>query len=423
MKKPRKWIGICAAILFAGLVATASTELSEQREWESIDGRKITASVIEFNAESKTVKMKRQDGLVFTVEIDKFAKDDVRLLEEALKKEAETTAKSQSGPEATEESAEVEEELPERFECDDVPMVRQKGNYCVPASATMIAGFHGIETDQDQIAFLSSAGSFNNQGTNPQDMVLAMQKLGFDGRPLYWQDKEDFMQNVLPAIKRALVRLGPIYISFAPGVFGDSGHGCVIVGYHDRREYLMFYNPWGNTFEKDYEDVATQARGIVIIDPPKPAPIASGEFIEKMQTVVPKFEGGFMRLASILKRKGQKHELVWCSRRDARDDKRFAVDTARDDGRKILDLAFHRNPAVLIPASEKSGETKKYLFVTRPPEGGARFLVREITEEGWSEPELFTLGSLTRAWPTQIMAGSSGEIIWELPMIELHPED
>ena len=124
-----------------------------------------------------------------------------------------------------------------------------------------------------------------------------------------------------------------------------------------------------------------------------------------------------------LKAKGLKHELIWCSRKDARDDKRFAIDTARDDGRKILDLAFHRNPAVLLPRNNRDGTTEAFLFVTRPPEGGASFLAREITEEGWSEAELVTLGSLTRTWPTRIEAGGPEKIIWELPMIELHPED
>ncbi|MFT5837199.1 MAG: hypothetical protein ACI9ZV_000703 [Candidatus Azotimanducaceae bacterium] len=90
-----------------------------------------------------------------------------------------------------------------------------------------------------------------------------------------------------------------------------------------------------------------------------------------------------------------------------------------DDGRLILELAFERNPAVLIPQS-KGGETEKYLFVTRAPEGGARFLVRSIDEHGWGEPELMNLGSLTRNWVTAFDQKAGDEKVWELPMIELH---
>lgn len=313
------------------------------------------------------------------------------------------------------------EELPSKLELKDVTMVKQKGNFCVPASATMIAGFHGIETDQDQVAKLSSEMSASNQGTYPSDMLLAMQKLGFDGHSLHWTSEAEFTEKALPLIRRALFETGPIYISFKPNVFGSMGHGCVIVGYDDRKEELLIYNPWGNEFEKSYERVAIDGYGVVFIEAPEPAPVASEAFVKKIQAVVPQFDGNFLALSQGLERAGTAHKLVWCSRRDARHDKRFARDTARDDGRLILQLAFERNPAVLIPLS-KNGETEQYLFVTRPPEGGARFLVRQIGDRGWGEPELMTLGSLTRNWVTAFDQSDSDEKVWELPMIELHPD-
>jgi hypothetical protein len=312
-------------------------------------------------------------------------------------------------------------EAPIKFELDRVPMVKQKGNFCVPASAAMIAGFHGIKTDQDQIAQLSSDASVNNQGTYPGDMVLAMKKLGFDGQPLFWSHAENFQTKVLPAIRESLLSRGPIYISFKPGVFGAMGHGCVIIGYDDRREELTFHNPWGNVFERKYDDVAHQAYGIVLIQAPLPSPIADQNFIERASEVVPRFEGDMIALSKHLAKHRIAHELVWCSRRDARVDKRFARDTARDEGRRILDLAFERHPAVLIPHSI-DGETVKYQFVTRPPDGGARFLAREIDASGWGEPKQVTLGSLTRNWTTRFET-SDGTELWELPMIELHPPD
>ena len=56
--------------------------------------------------------------------------------------------------------------------------------------------------------------------------------------------------------------------------------------------------------------------------------------------------------------------------------------------------------------------------MTRPPEGGARFLVRSIDNQGWSQAQLQTLGSLTRYWATAFITKEDGPI-WELPMIEL----
>lgn len=311
------------------------------------------------------------------------------------------------------------ETLPTAFKLRKVPMVTQRENFCVPASAAMIAGYHGIKTDQDQIAQLSSEASISNEGTYPSDMALAMQKLGFDGKTLIWEDEADFNAKVLPAIRHSLVETGPIYISFRPGAFGAMGHGCVIIGYDDRREELFFHNPWGNKFTKTYGEVAAFGYGIVQFDPPRAAPIASDTFIAQIQQHAPRFDGDFVVLASRLKDAGLPFDLVWCSRRDARDDERFASDTAREDGRKILELAFRRNPAVLIPSSP-DGKTKKYYFVTRPAKGGASFMVREITERGWSDAQLKTLGSLTREWATAFTIAEQTAPVWELPMIELH---
>lgn len=286
----------------------------------------------------------------------------------------------------------------------------------------MIAGFHGIESNQDEIAQLSSESSISNEGTYLRDMLLAMNKLGFEGRSVYWKNEAEFMQVVLPQIRRALFEVGPIYVSFAPGVFGAMGHGCVITGYNHRREELYFNNPWGSTFEKEYGAVAVQARGIVLIDRPPSAPIASAEFIAQIQAAVPRLEGGVKELSAALSASGVEFELVWCSRRDARADKHFAKDTARREGRKILELAFERNPAVFIPYSP-DGPVEQFFFVTRPPEGGASFLVRELGQNGWGDAQLQTLGRLTRNWTTQVQLPEKREPIWELPMFELRESE
>lgn len=410
------WLG-CGC----GLVAATVTvdDLAALRDWTSQDGRTIEARVLEIDADARTVRMARADNFRFVVDWDRFASHDQELLRSTADNEAAASSAASAGADARE--GERSQPLPDSFELKGVPMVKQKGNFCVPASASMIAGFHGLKTDQDEVARLSSAMSEGNQGTYPGDMLLAMQKLGFSGEIVNWQESADFQARLLPEIRRTLVKTGPIYISFRPGVFGTMGHGCVIVGYDDRREELQFYNPWGEVFTKDYDRVAIDGYGVAFIDPPEPAPVATANFIKQVKSALPVFNGDFLRLSARLAESGQANELIWCSRQDARDDERFARDTARDDGRKILELAFERNPAVLLPHSEGSHIKKCYL-VTRPPEGGARFQVYTIDANGWSEPELKTLGRLTRNWATQFTASDASVKVWELPMIELHPE-
>lgn len=394
------------------LSVSQANELNESRTWHSEDGRAIEARILALSEDERTVEMQRVDGLKFALSWNQLSKADQALLAEAAKKATVAAPKL---------ALNISAELPTKHILKDVPMVTQKNNYCVPASATMIAVFHGIETDQNQVAELSSEMSANNQGTYPSDMLLAMEKLGFDGRVLNWKDTDDFTRTALPQIRRALHETGPIYISFRANVFGSMGHGCVIIGYDDRKAELLFHNPWGNEFESSYERVGIDGYGVVLIEAPEPKPMATEAFVQKIKSVIPLFDGNFLALSHRLKRAAQGHKLVWCSRRDTRHDKRFARDTARDDGRMILELAFKRNPAVFIPKSQ-DGETKQYLFVTRPPEGGARFLVRSIDDRGWHEPELMTLGSLTRDWVTAFDSDSKGKKVWELPMIELQAD-
>ena len=394
------------------LSASQAIDLGKSRAWRNANGRAIEARVLNISEKQQTVEMQRVDGLKFELSWDQLSKADQALLVEAAKKAIVAAPKS---------ALNIPVELPTKHILKEVPMVTQKGNYCVPASATMIAIFHGIETDQDQVAELSSGMSANNQGTYPSDMLLAMEKLGFDGRVLNWKDADDFTSKALPLIRRALYETGPIYISFRANVFGSMGHGCVIIGYDDRKAELLFHNPWGNEFESSYERVGIDGYGVVFIEAPKPTPISTKAFVGKIRGVVPIFDGDILALSYRLKSAAQAHELVWCSRRDARRNKRFAYDTARDDGRMILELAFERNPAVFIPYS-KNGDTEKYLFVSRPPEGGARFLVHSVDNRGWGEPELMTLGNLARNWVTAFDPDDNGEKIWELPMIELQAD-
>ena len=272
------------ALAYASL--TASPHANEARERTSTDGRSLTASIIQIDPAQATIELARSsDGQTFTLEWKQLSQADIAWISNHLKSQ-------QSKPASIPKTAPALAKLPESFELKDVPMVKQKNNYCVPASATMIAGYHGLETDQDQVAKLSSEASESNQGTYPSDMLLAMQKLGFQGAPLHWE-YENFTATALPAIRRALVESGPVYISFKKNVFGTMGHGCVIIGYDDRNSEMTFHNPWGNVFVKTYEAVAMDGYGVVFIDPPTVAPIASDVFIKEIQSKVPSFNGDF----------------------------------------------------------------------------------------------------------------------------------
>ena len=393
-----------------GAIALHAEDLNATRTWLSNDGKTMQARLLDAT-NPNALQFKLNDGRTAKIPLSRLAESEQDLIRAHQKKVEAATERLQSTSKKT-------APLPRKHHLKDVPMVVQYGKFCVPASAAMIANFHGVDIDQYEIAQLSSASSIGNEGTYPGDMKLAMEKIGFTGRELHWLDRDTFFEEVLPQIRNSLVHEGPIYVSFSSGVFGISGHGCVIVGYDHRKEELYFHNPWGNEFKKSYASVAFESRGLVFIEPPKAQPVASDTHIENFKNKLPAIKGDLHNLYALLKQNQIDFDLLWCNRYDTLEDRNFADDTARRDGRLILKLAFRRNPAVLIPNSPK-GITQSFYFVTRPPKGGAQFLVREISPQGWSRPELKTLGSLTREWPTLVENESGQKILWQLPLFEI----
>ena len=409
-------------LLFALFVANISCgiEATQMREWTSNDGRTMQAKLI--NAENlEALQFTLKSGQKANIPITRLSEEDATFIvmwqqsQEALSEPTNADVKQSTENDVVGDSS---EKLPRKFTLRRMPMVVQSGNYCVPASAAMIANFHDLDIDQYQIAQLSSAGSASNQGTFPRDMKLAMEKIGFTGKEEFWNSNNEFQKNILPQIKSALYSEGPIYVSFRPGVFGDMGHGCVIVGYDDRKAELHFHNPWGTTFEKSYAAVALQSAGIVYIQAPNESPVATDEKIIAFQRKMPRTTGNLKDLYNTLNFQSIAFDLIWCNRYDTLEDRSFADDTARRDGRLMLKLAFRRNPAVILPNSPK-GETQSFYFVSRPPNGGAQYKVQEITPQGWGPAKLMTLGSLTREWPTLIENSSGERVLWQLPLIEL----
>jgi hypothetical protein len=404
---PVLWISLGLCFSF---VAMPAADLEAERTWASNDGKTMRAKLIDAS-DFQALQFKLSDGRTAKIPLSRLADSEQDLI---VAHQKEIEAATQSAQAVPEEIA----PLPKKHRIKGVPMVEQYGNFCVPASAAMIANFHDVKIDQYEIAQLSSAGSIGNEGTYPRDMKIALEKIGFMGRELRWIESAVFLEEVIPKIRNSLFREGPIYVSFSPGVFGSTGHGCVIVGYDHRKEKLYFHNPWGNEFEKSYDSVALESRGLVFIEPPKAQPVATEASITDFKNKLPKIEGDLSHLYTQLKQNQIDFDLLWCNRYDTLEDRNFADDTARRDGRLILKLAFRRNPAVIIPNSPK-GNTQSYYFVTRAPQGGAQYLVREISPQGWSQPQLKTLGSLTREWPTLIENKSGKKILWQLPLFEI----
>ncbi|MGC6455676.1 MAG: C39 family peptidase [Coraliomargaritaceae bacterium] len=382
------------------------------RIWTSHDGRTMEARLIDAS-DLESLHFELKNGTKAKISISRLSEADADLVKVAH------ASKNTASLDQPKQSPDPEE-LPRKHNLDDVPMVVQYGKFCVPASAAMIANYHDLDVDQYEIAQLSSSSSINNEGTYPRDMKLAMEKLGFEGEEIGWENSKQFADTILPRMKQELYQDRPIYISFKSGVFGPMGHGCVVVGYNERKEELYFHNPWGEKFEMEYSFVAGVARGIVTIKPVQAVRPASPEELEAFTGKIPKLEGGFNWLYSQILSHDIPSTIKWCNRYDTLSDRKFADDTARKEGRTMLKLAFRRNPAVLIPNSPK-GRTQSWYLVTRPPEGGAQYSVQELRLDGWSQPELKTLGSLTREWPT-LLASSSGESYWRLPLVELFME-
>ena len=132
-------------------------------------------------------------------------------------------------------------------------------------------------------------------------MLHAMQKLGFTGRSLYWKSPEQFEDEALLHIKHTLFESGPVYVSYRAGIFGNTGHGCVIVGYNDRKQEFTIKNPWGYAFTDSYDSLATGCEGVVLIDPPSEAPVAEASFITTIQRIIPRLDGDIFNLTPRLK--------------------------------------------------------------------------------------------------------------------------
>lgn len=310
--------------------------------------------------------------------------------------------------------------LPDTFKLRGLSEVVQEGSYCVPASAEVITTFHGIKTDQWEIAKLSSQDSMDNSGTNPTDMARALENFGIHFHRIEYKhargDVDDFIKKTLPQFKKALVHEGPMYISIRE-IFGGN-HGCVVIGYSDKMEKMYFYNPWGDEFNLSYKEVAKYSYGAIAFTPPKllgDETVDYTSLIETLKKALPNNAPTFRELGGHLKDAGVSFEFVECNRADAMNDADLTERLARREGQKLLDLALERMPAILIPQTDKEGVTD-YLFIRKSQESEGKLLVQRIDSHGWETPELSESRLLIRYWTTPVDA--KGVKLWQLPLIE-----
>ncbi len=327
---------------------------------------------------------------------------------------------------AQEEKTAKPDDLPLNFKLHDLPEIVQVGKgYCVPAAGAWIAKYHGIKTDQQQMAELSSQASMDDYGTNPMDMARAMENFGFRYHQIENKhtpgNVDEFIKKTLPRFKEALVHEGPMYITWAGDNFGGSGggHALVVIGYSDTRKEMYFYNPWGVEYSAPYREVEKYTRSAIAFTPPKPLGdkiIDCTALIETLQQLLPSNAQNVIELKEALNNSSIAFELTECNRMDLMDDAKKTERLARRESRIFIDLAMERVPAILIPQTDNEGVTD-YLFIRKSPKSKRKLLVQRIGSHGWEAPELSNSRLLIRDWTTPVV-NAKGGTQWLLPLFE-----
>ncbi len=415
--RSRRWPGQIPLLAFTLLACTPFGALGEDyRTWTDVEGREMSASLEYHDRERGMIEVRHRNGRLYTIPVERLSERDQKWLKTQDAGEIATDEHSQNA--VGESTLAQAGELPDRHRVRNVRMVVQKGAYCVPASAEMIARHHGIRADQDLIARLSSEGSVNHQGTNPMDMAAAMNNFGLEPYLVWWTTAESFREEALPKIKQQLIENGPMYVSFAPGVFGDMGHGCVLVGFEDRTEKLYLYNPWGNEFDKSYDTFAKEGRGAVGFRPSGRDGRRDPELGEKVRGLFAKAPGSLREAIETIERAGLRTELRFGVRKDARNNHRFAERTGRDEGRNFIYYAFNRAPVVLITQQEGDDSPLEFALLELSESNRNHYQFWRLDKDGWRDPEVGAATRPARHWASRIEY--KGEERWDLPLIDIH---
>lgn len=216
--------------------------------------------------------------------------------------------------------------------------------------------------------------------------------------------KKDFSRIFFLDIRNFLFNIGPIYTSFKAGVFGNSGHACVLIGYDHRREKMFFHNPWGNKFEKNYQEIIEEVDGMILPSLRSKPKIDISLIETRLRKALPKLPRSFDLVVPILINQSLLVELLLCNRRDAKSNNRHAQITVRDEGRKFIEQAMKSASSILIPQSIDK-EIKSLLWIFEMKNRSC-YRSYSITPLGWEkEPKDYTLTEITRNWVIKMENG------------------
>jgi len=407
--------GFAFFLIMLAAAGLCANEGEEFREWNNREGMQIEAKAISVDPEGASVLLEMRNGRVYRVRLDLLSDQDQEWIEANLGEAAPPSSSAAGDDDETPES------LPLRFQVRGIREVVQKGAYCVPASAEMIARFHGVSVNQDTIAKLSSEDSLHHRGTLVSDMAQAMRNLGMEPTEVVWSSAEAFRARALDPLRRLLVNQGPVYVSFKPGVFGADGHGCVLLGYDHSRESLQFYNPWGQRFQLSYEEFGEQARGAVGFKTSGRDGLRDPGLSARIRDLFSEAPGDLEQLLRVLRQNEFKTDLRFGLRRDARGDRRLAERTGRDEGRDFIYYAFNRVPVIFITRQQSPSQPLEFVLVELSEHNRNLYRWQVLGSDGWSEAELSAATRLTRHWASEVhFARMEG---WNLPLIDVWRED
>ena len=102
------------------------------RTWTSQECQQLRAQLLDSDTSANSSRMRRDDGRIITIPWSRLSIDDQAFIQTALKN-------VEVSPDTPAEQTATSTTLPRTIKLKRVPMVTQKGNFCIPASAAMIA--------------------------------------------------------------------------------------------------------------------------------------------------------------------------------------------------------------------------------------------------------------------------------------------
>lgn len=124
----------------------------------------------------------------------------------------------------------------------NVPFVKQKPDYCGPASLAMILNFYGLNVSQDEIAH--EIYSSELKGTISIEMVIYAFKKGFEAEAY-----QGGFADLQAKLKAGL----PVIVSHRVTKDAKKVHYLVVLGFDDAKEVFYYHSDTKNDQAIDYQ--------------------------------------------------------------------------------------------------------------------------------------------------------------------------